>query len=486
MAQQTKLSLKRLIALLLAVVSILTCFCSCKKEEESKEKDNSAADTYLAMAQEFLDNDDIDSALDILNKGLVATQDERISAMIAELTAQSTDIDNETITALDDYNGTWAEESIGWVYGGLILDLAIADGTIELELSYTQGAPASRIASFTHTASTEEIKGNQLSFTFDDDGWGNLGNVVLDFSKETINCSISDVKFYGSDYSDWGFYDGKYTLYKNNNAHNAMGYTMDEYYQKFPENEPETPTTASPAGILIGNIYYDDIANILPISTEQLKQDIINNEQNKFFVNRTKVAFDIAYLLPIKGSLIHTSSGDEYDVYAHIYFTNNEITYEQHTKIRYRYYDIGGWVYYSTSSLRRIEIDGIVEKPFYVSGSKIGQFSYNEYPSGLQISIGELADDILYSNLNILKVDGEYQLFDITSVQVISGDYWENTYGEYLTLRVIIGFSNDAYVGTADIELDYEYYDAGGWELAPNYYNESLRIPLSATKLQPK
>lgn len=75
--------MKKAFALILALVIVLTVFCSC-----GKKADTSAADTYLSMAQDFLDKNDVDSAIDILNKGFAETKDAQLSEKLVEIYAQ--------------------------------------------------------------------------------------------------------------------------------------------------------------------------------------------------------------------------------------------------------------------------------------------------------------------------------------------------------------------------------------------------------------
>ena len=75
--------MKKLFALILALVMVLTSLSACGKKD-----DTSTADTYLSMAQELLDKKDFDSALDILNKGFSETNDPRISEKMIEVYAQ--------------------------------------------------------------------------------------------------------------------------------------------------------------------------------------------------------------------------------------------------------------------------------------------------------------------------------------------------------------------------------------------------------------
>lgn len=75
--------MKKIFALILALVILLSSLSAC-----SKKADTSAADAYLSMAQDFLDKNDVASAIDILNKGFTETKDARLSEKLVEIYAQ--------------------------------------------------------------------------------------------------------------------------------------------------------------------------------------------------------------------------------------------------------------------------------------------------------------------------------------------------------------------------------------------------------------
>ena len=75
--------MKKIFALILALVMLLTLLSAC-----GKKADTSTADAYLSMAQDFLDKNNVDSAIDILNKGYAETKDARLSEKLIEIYAQ--------------------------------------------------------------------------------------------------------------------------------------------------------------------------------------------------------------------------------------------------------------------------------------------------------------------------------------------------------------------------------------------------------------
>lgn len=270
------------ISALIVIILTINLLCSC-----STKTDTSSADTYLSMAEDFVAQGNHSAAIDILQKGFSETKDERIAVMIAEITsgasstdqsasttpnssktdststpttptiAENTSITKATTSATDtpashSYAGTFAEQNIGWQDGGMIADIQLIENTIVITLSYTQGAPASRIAEVKIAKPLSEIKNDILVGTFEDDGWGNKGTVEFKFIEaDAIQCKLSGIV--SGSAAMWGFYEDQFTLYRNSNAHSSMSYTMEDYYAIHPEERPTTaPTydTSKASGIL--------------------------------------------------------------------------------------------------------------------------------------------------------------------------------------------------------------------------------------------
>ena len=76
---------KRIVGMLLCVIMLLG-MAACGSSESTAET-TSPADTYLAMAAEFVDQEKYDSAIDVLNQAKTKTDDARLDAMIAEIQA---------------------------------------------------------------------------------------------------------------------------------------------------------------------------------------------------------------------------------------------------------------------------------------------------------------------------------------------------------------------------------------------------------------
>lgn len=161
----------------------------------------------------------------------------------------------ETVELFDiaSYNGTWATDDIGWVYGGLVLDISVLENDVLFDLTNYGSAPFSRIASTSADVLPSEITENSITFHFDEDGWGNSGTVVLTFLENQVCVEVQNLT--ADPNAMWGFYEGEYFLSPNSTAYDTLYYEMDDYYAMFPEFAPQpepTPTydTSRASGIL--------------------------------------------------------------------------------------------------------------------------------------------------------------------------------------------------------------------------------------------
>ena len=80
--------MKRYISVALCILIIVIVCCGCSSDDKQDTSENS----YITMAQEFIDAGDYDSALKILEKGYKETGDASIAVMMAELS-----LDEETV-----------------------------------------------------------------------------------------------------------------------------------------------------------------------------------------------------------------------------------------------------------------------------------------------------------------------------------------------------------------------------------------------------
>jgi hypothetical protein len=153
------------------------------------------------------------------------------------------------------YAGTWAQEGSNWLAGGITLDVSVDADTISVAYIEITAAPISMEAEVDISFPIADIKDNAISVDFENDGWGNGGTLGITFLDGEILCDVSNVYFAGDDgYSVWEITTQSTTLTEMENAHELMYYTMDDYYEMFPEENPDNqqdePNTSTASGIL--------------------------------------------------------------------------------------------------------------------------------------------------------------------------------------------------------------------------------------------
>ena len=225
----------RVVLYVLAIMLAMTA-CGSVSEEQS------SAEAYIQIAQDFIECGDIDSALKVLENGFKETGDADIAVLMVELSTNMesqrtetnpSEIDNVTVSDesfVDKYIGTWAEESISMENGGLILSIvSIGEQKFSLEFNITQGAPMSRIAEVATEVSARDIVNNCVEIEFEDDGWENSGKIAVTFDDEFIFCEVFDTHYNGEgSFSDWGLGDGVYSLIRNENAYEKLNAVQSE------------------------------------------------------------------------------------------------------------------------------------------------------------------------------------------------------------------------------------------------------------------
>lgn len=222
---------KRVLALLTATMMMLSLFAGCG---------NSKVESYKSMAQGFIDGNDKAAAIKILQQGISETDNEELKTMLEELSK----VDYSS------YMGTWAENGLCWDGGGLTLDVTVENDKMTLACALTQAAPASRVAEIQKEINITDIVDSSVEIPYDDDSWGNSGKLKITFAENAITCEFSDIVT--DNLAQWGFYESMYSLIKNDNAHELLIYTPEEYDAKYGEPEPQQPTydTSKASGIL--------------------------------------------------------------------------------------------------------------------------------------------------------------------------------------------------------------------------------------------
>lgn len=221
--------IRRGLCLILALVMLAISFASCKKNQGA---DTEAA-AYIDMAKGFVDEGDYAAALNILQKGYEKTKNADIAVMMAELAANQNGTEEtgpEAPTAvqfsLDDYFGRWVDEENSEV----TLLVEYLPDSVGFQLNFTSAPPACRIASHAHTIPDTEIEKNTITYSFEDDCWGNSGAIELTFIEGKILCVISEIKNTEENTPMWGFAEGEYSLVPFDEAQN-------------PSTDYEWPTT---------------------------------------------------------------------------------------------------------------------------------------------------------------------------------------------------------------------------------------------------
>lgn len=253
---------KKWIAGLMVLALMLTAGCS-------QQSADSAAEIYMEKAQKYIDAKDYSAAIDILQLGMETVEDNALSEMLAEVIelqiAESNGNDEKTPdtvnTSFDLSNYVsevtyWATESTNWVYGGYALGIYIGEefgDSACFELSFIQAAPASRVAVAYAEVPLSEITGNEITFVFENDGWGHSGNVKLVFLENSVEFAVSNVAYTDPSCPEmWGFCDVTGCLINNPYVYDDLTYTQEEYDMLFGDDTTSEPTydTSKASGIL--------------------------------------------------------------------------------------------------------------------------------------------------------------------------------------------------------------------------------------------
>ena len=253
-------SISILFVLLLTFILVFTTGCN----NNNNNNNNNTASVYIEMAQDYINEGNYEAAIEVLEKGMSSTGSTKIEELLKEVIAlqlqeapasNNTPDDNDAGDVFDYsvYEGTWAQEGIGWEYGGLLMDVEVSDDTISIDCIFTQGAPSSRIAEIAVDIKKDDVENNAVECAYDDDGWGSCGKLNIQFNDNSIKCSFSDIKQLGTEIPAWGFYEDTYTLIKNNEAHDSLIYSMDDYYELYPEENPDNWEPQLPYGTYIYN-----------------------------------------------------------------------------------------------------------------------------------------------------------------------------------------------------------------------------------------
>ncbi len=145
-----------------------------------------------------------------------------------------------TAATYDQYTGTWAQEEIGWLNGGVILDISVEADILQVAYMELTAAPISDQAEIDVSIPISNIQGNSVEASFENDGWDNTGTIHITFDDDQILCKISDVHYVGENWDAlWGATETTSVLVRMDNAHDLIEYDLDDYYEMFPEENPD-------------------------------------------------------------------------------------------------------------------------------------------------------------------------------------------------------------------------------------------------------
>ena len=199
-------------------------------------------------------------ALTFLLTGCSSGNKAQDSASLTALNKQ--DKDASGVFNLSDYDSSvtyWATEYIDWDTGGYVLAINVDESANKatFEFHLVQAAPQSRTATAMMEISLDDLTGNQVDLSFDNDDWGHSGDVSFILTDSVIFFTVSNVKYNVTDSPEvWGFYDTSDSLVSNPNAFDDLFYTQDEYDALYGEEDTgdtsQKPTydTSKSSGIL--------------------------------------------------------------------------------------------------------------------------------------------------------------------------------------------------------------------------------------------
>ena len=144
----------------------------------------------------------------------------------------------------EDYTGTWAEEDVSWISGGMIMDVSRMQDELMIQLFLKKPAPYGGGQSLTVKFPEADIKDGFISVEFEGDDYGGYtGTLELQFNDDRVYCEMKDLVYLDDEVSPMAlFYDGTTTLIRMDDAHERMECTDEEYNAWYAENFPAEQT----------------------------------------------------------------------------------------------------------------------------------------------------------------------------------------------------------------------------------------------------
>ena len=190
--------MKYWVAVALATLLLLT-MVGCEGEKQQ----DPLVQTYIENAQKYITTGDFDTAVALLEDGLTRTnQNSEIVALLEQLKEKYPQQENTSPTDSDTTNSLGGEETIPtaiepcgfvgyWESENYFIGIQETEEKLCLSMLCYSGEHYDEyiIISTVETSAATESK---VTFPFDDDSYGNSGNVVLYLEGDTLNYVIAD------------------------------------------------------------------------------------------------------------------------------------------------------------------------------------------------------------------------------------------------------------------------------------------------------
>lgn len=224
------------LCVILAVLLIFT-LCGCQSQSSSVD---TVTQICLAKAQEYIEAEDYESAIAVLEEGVKASDNPAIAEKLAEvqetvaknaasacpscasqntsdsafcsscgasLSTDSASSSSETkVFDASAYTGDWIANDVS-----MSLSFSATADTANIEMYYTNDY-SQRIASTSESFFLSDVEANTVTIPFSD-SWLNTGTIVLTFGEDQILCVVKDMTYDAS--AMWGFDEGEFTFTKD-------------------------------------------------------------------------------------------------------------------------------------------------------------------------------------------------------------------------------------------------------------------------------
>lgn len=190
---------KRILVMFMAVV-MLFVISACS---------NSATESYKTMAQNFIDEGDIESARKTLEDGIAETNSKDLQTMLDGLSGVD----------FSDYDGLWAVEDLSYENGGMILNISTYEATTMLSFECAEESVGYSDGPLDYNILKNEVDGSTVTIKKAMDIYENLVDMTINFDNDTITCKITNIEDGGN--SSF-LKEGTYKLVKNEDAYTVL------------------------------------------------------------------------------------------------------------------------------------------------------------------------------------------------------------------------------------------------------------------------